>query len=103
MEIVALLATDPPHTQAEAAAIAAGNHFNREQAVLRALVRTRLDRNARGKHAIDGVTDIEDFTDDKGVTVTVAQVKARAAKARDAMDAEDAARGGTLNPSGATE
>lgn len=104
LEVVALMAevierdkdgvdTGKRWSLAQACAIAFQNHFNREQAALRALVRLRLERNAAGKHAADGVRDIPDtFTDDKNNTFSKEDFVARAQKRLDAMDAEDAAR-----------
>lgn len=64
-------------------------HADRELAAFNALIKTRRERVAAGKSALDGTTALQDFTDANGRTVTVAEMQA---KAQAALDAE-AARG----------
>lgn len=75
----------------QAKAQATQGHYRRCDAALKARSRLWLERNAAGKSAVDGVTALQDFTDEKGRTYTVADFMARAQAMLDAMDAREGA------------
>ena len=80
--------TGKRRTLAGAKAIAFGNHARREIAAGDAQTRQRRLNVAAGKHADDASRSLEDFTDAKGRTITVAQMKANAQAALDAEAAK---------------
>lgn len=73
-------------TDDQAHQLAWNSHRRRCQEELDAQTRLRLQRNADGFDATDGVTPLADFVDAKGVTHRVADFKAHAAAALVSMD-----------------
>lgn len=70
---------------------ARASHQAREVAAYEAIIKVRRERVAAGFSAVDGVTPLQDFRDEKGNDVTVAMMKARARAALDAQEAVEAA------------